>query len=64
MVISLGRQFSGGLYNPAVALFRMFRRTDRYPIKIGLLYMLMQFGGSIAGSCFGIILTYMNSLLG
>ena len=27
MCISIGRQFSGGLYNPAVAVFRMFRKT-------------------------------------
>ena len=27
MVISYGRQFSGGLFNPAVAFFRMFRKT-------------------------------------
>lgn len=50
MCISYGRQFSGGLYNPAVAVFRMFRKTERYPVKIGFLYIICQIAGAVAGS--------------
>ena len=50
MCISYGRQFSGGLYNPAVAVFRMFRKTERYPVKIGFLYIICQIAGGVAGS--------------
>ncbi len=63
MCISYGRQFSGALYNPAVVMFRFFRRTERYPIKIGLLYMLMQFLGGIGGSYFGTPLWIQPSIL-
>lgn len=59
LVISYGRQFSGGLYNPAVTFFRMFRKTERYSISIGLLYMVCQFSGSIVG-CF--IAYYVNNI--
>ena len=50
MCISYGRQFSGGLYNPAVAIFRTIRKTERYPIKIALVYIASQVAGGIAGS--------------
>lgn len=39
MNISYGREFTGGVYNPAVVLFRMLRRTDRYPFGLGCLYL-------------------------
>ena len=51
--ISYGRQFSGGVYNPSNSLFRIFRRTDRYPWRIGLLYISMQMLGGLIGSFLG-----------
>lgn len=60
MCISFGRQFSGGLYNPAVAVFRMFRKTERYPIKIGFLYILCQVCGGLAGSFIALFLDDVN----
>ena len=51
MCISFGRQFSGGLYNPSVVVFRMLRKTDRLPFRTGLVYLLMQFSGASVG-CF------------
>ena len=47
--ISFGREFSGGVFNPAVVFFRLFRRTDRYTISIGLLYIGSQFLGATVG---------------
>lgn len=41
---------SGGVYNPANTLFRLFRRTDRYPIKNGMIYLVAQMLGGIAGA--------------
>ena len=48
--ISYGRQMSGGVHNPANSLFRLFRRTDRYPIKIGLIYIIAEMLGGLVGS--------------
>ena len=51
MCISYARQFSGGLLNPAVAFFRIFRKTERYPVKTAIVYMLCQIAGAMCG-CF------------
>ena len=51
--ISFGREFSGGVYNPAVVFFRLFRRTDRYRLSIGALYIASQFLGAIIGNITG-----------
>lgn len=56
MCISYGRQFSGGLYNPAVAVFRTIRKTERYPIRIGLVYIISQIAGGITGSFIALFL--------
>ena len=53
MCVAYGRQFSGAVYNPAVTLFRMFRKIDRVTIKIGLIYMAVQFLGALFGSLTG-----------
>lgn len=53
MCIAYGRQFSGGVYNPAIILFRMLRKTDRLTIKIGAIYMIAQFVGACIGSIIG-----------
>ena len=53
MCISFGRQFSGGLFNPSVALFRLFRKTERYPVHVGILYIVIQLLGGICGSFLG-----------
>jgi glycerol uptake facilitator-like aquaporin len=53
MCVAYGRQFSGGVYNPAVTLFRMLRKIDRVSIKMGLIYMLVQFLGACVGSLIG-----------
>jgi glycerol uptake facilitator-like aquaporin len=37
--ISFARDFSGGVFNPATVLFRLFRRTDRYRFKTALIYI-------------------------
>ncbi len=58
--ISYGRQFSGGLYNPAITLFRMLRKNERIPLKTGLLYISMQFLGSIFGCCIGNFFVYFK----
>jgi glycerol uptake facilitator-like aquaporin len=53
MCVAYGRQFSGGVYNPAVTLFRMLRKTDRVTVKIGVIYMIAQFVGAALGSFIG-----------
>jgi glycerol uptake facilitator-like aquaporin len=53
MCISYGRQFSGGIYNPAIVLYRMLRKTDRLTIKIGITYQISQFGGALVGCLIG-----------
>ena len=61
MCISFGRQFSGGLYNPAVAVFRMFRKTERYPVNIGFIYIFFQIAGGITGSFIALYLDDVNN---
>ena len=56
MCISYGRQFSGGLYNPIVAVFRSLRKSERYPIPIAILYILCQVAGGITGSFIALFL--------
>ena len=60
MCISYTRQFSGGMYNPAVAIFRAIRRTDRFPVKISLCYIISQFFGAISGSFIGNTYFYLS----
>jgi len=51
--ISYGREFTGGVYNPAVVFFRLFRRTDRYTLSICLLYWCSEFSGGVIGCLAG-----------
>ena len=53
MCISYTRQFAGGVYNPAVVVFRMLRKTDRFKPKIGFIYIASQVAGSIVGAVIG-----------
>jgi len=54
MVLCYGRQFSGGIYNCAVVLFRQIRKVDRLSLKIGLLYQASQIAGASVGAVIGI----------
>ena len=54
VAISYGQQFSGGVYNPAIVLFRMLRKTDRMPFKVGIIYQCFQICGGTFGSFVGI----------
>lgn len=60
--ISYGREFTGGVYNPAVVFFRMFRRTDRYKPTIGILYLGSEFLGSVLGNLVGKSHQYISIL--
>ena len=62
MCISYTRQFAGGVYNPAITIFRLLRRTDRFPLKVGLLYMLSETAGAIAGGFIGTRFIYYSPL--
>lgn len=59
--ISYGRDFSGGVYNPAVVFFRLFRRTDRYKLSICLIYWGSEFLGSVLGCLAGILVSIQRS---
>ena len=61
MCISYTRQFAGGVYNPAVVVFRMLRRTDRFPIKTGIIYIISQILGSIAGAFIALYLDNIDT---
>lgn len=63
MCISYTRQFAGGVYNPAVVVFRMLRRTDRFPVKTGVIYIVSQISGSIVGAFIGKYLIIKHSIL-
>ena len=39
LCIGYSRQMSGGVHNPANSLFRMLRKEERYPFKIGMIYI-------------------------
>jgi glycerol uptake facilitator-like aquaporin len=62
IAICYGRQFSGGVYNPAVVLFRQFRKNDRMSIKVGFLYQFFQILGGTAGCFIGNIKIIFSSL--
>lgn len=62
MCISFTRQFAGAVYNPAIVIFRMLRRTDWYPLRVGILYIVSQFAGAICGGFIGKLLTYFSTL--
>ena len=47
----MGANISGSHYNPAITLACMFRKSDgRFRRLLGLLYILFQFLGGIAGA--------------
>lgn len=62
MCISFGRQFSGGLYNPSVVVFRMLRKTDRLTLKTGFVYLFFQFSGGAVGCFIGTKFNYYSFL--
>ena len=53
MCLSYGRQFSGGIYNPAIVFYRQLRKTDRLTFKIGITYQISQFLGGTVGCLIG-----------
>ena len=63
MSISYTRQFAGAVYNPSIVVFRILRRTDRFPLRIAFIYIIVQFLGALSGGFIGRILTY-HSLRG
>ena len=62
MCISFGRQFSGGLYNPSVVVFRMLRKTDRLTVRTGVVYLFFQFSGGAVGCFIGNMFSYFSGL--